>query len=216
MRYLAFGFWRALSNYWHFEQTVTDNSRIEKPLTKLAKALKFYIAIRSWHKQAQGKTKLFYRHRQSIETSASGFWKALGAYWYFKQTITNNSRIIKPLTTWTNTLELYIAILSYTFTTLDTLRMISIEAYGASIGRFYSRLKYFTNAQNIVSIRSWNIHIILLLLLFLLYLAILLRTFFALFMLVTIDVVYVNTVRFILKTRLMLLVIQRYIIVFSI
>ena len=75
--------------------------------------------------------------------------------------------------------------------------MISTEAYCASIGRFYDRLKDCTNAQNAVSIRSGNVHIILLLLLFLLlYLSILLRAIFALFMLVTIDVVYVNTVRF--------------------
>ena len=196
---------------------ITDNSRIEKPLTRWAKPLEFYIATRSWHRHAQGKTKLLCRHLQFIETSTSGLWKAIGTYWYFEQTITNNSRIIKPLTTWTKTLELYIAILFYTFATLDTLRMISIEAYRASIGRFYNRLKHCTNAQNVVSIRSGNVPIILLLLLFLLlYLPILLHAFFALFMLVTIDVVYVNTVRFMLKTRLMLLVIQRYIIVFSI
>ena len=77
------------------------------------------------------------------------------------------------------------------------MRMISIEAYRASIGRFYNRLKHCTNAQNVVSIRSGNVPIILLLLLFLLlYLPILLHAFFALFMLVTIDVVYVNTMRF--------------------
>ena len=153
--------------------------------------------IRFWHRQGQGKTKLFYKDLQSIETSTSGFRKALGTYWYFEQTIANNSRIVKPLKTWTKTLELYILILFYIFATLDTLRMISIEAYRASIGRFYNRLKHCTNAQNVVSIRSGNAHIILLLLLFLLlYLPILLHAFFALFMLVTIDVVYVNTVRF--------------------
>ena len=99
---------------------------------------------------------------------------------------------------WTKTLELYIVISFYTtFATSDTMRMISIEAYRASIGRFYNRLKHCTNAQNVVSIRSGNVPIILLLLLFLLlYLPILLHAFFALFMLVTIDVVYVNTVRF--------------------
>ena len=111
--------------------------------------------------------------------------------------MTNNSRIAKPLTTWTKTFELYIGNLFYTFTTLDTLRMISIEAYRASTGRFYNRLKHFTNNQNVVFIRSKNVHIILLFLLFsLLYLPILLHPFCALFMLVTIDVVYVNTVRF--------------------
>ena len=85
----------------------------------------------------------------------------------------------------------------YTFTTLDTLRMISIEAYRASTGRFYNRLEHLTNNQNVVFIRSGNVHIILLFLLFsLLCLPILLHAFCALFMLVTIDVVYVNTVRF--------------------
>ena len=52
--------------------------------------------------------------RKSIETGTSGFWKALGTYWYFKQNITNNSRIAKPLGRWTKTLELYIVNLVYT------------------------------------------------------------------------------------------------------
>ena len=159
---------------------ITDNSRIEKPLTRWAKPLEFYIATRSWHRHAQGKTKLLCRHLQFIETSTSGLWKAIGTYWYFEQTITNNSRIIKPLTTWTKTLELCIVILFHTFATLEALRMISIKAYCASIGRFYNRLKHCTNAQNVVSIRSGNVHIILLLLLFLLYLPILFHAFFVL------------------------------------
>ena len=96
----------------------------------------------------------------------------------------------------TKTLELYIVNLFYIFATLDTLIMITIEAYCASIGRFYNRLKHFHNAQNVVSIRSGNVHIILFLLFSLLYLPTLLHAFFALFMLVTIDIVYVNTVRF--------------------
>ena len=75
--------------------------------------------------------------------------------------------------------------------------MIAIEAYRVSIGRFYNRLRHFTNAQNLVCIISGNVYIILLFLLFsLLYLPILLHAFFALFMLVTTDIVYVNTVRF--------------------
>ena len=65
--------------------------------------------------------------------------------------------------------------------------MISIEAYHASIGRFYNILKHFTSAQNVVSIWIG---------LSLLYLPILLHAFFALFLLLTIDFVYVNTVRF--------------------
>ena len=109
---------------------------------------------------------MFYRHLQTIETSTCGFWKTLGTYWYLQQTIINNLRIVNPLTTRTKTLELYIVILFYTFATLDTLRMISIEAYRASIGRFYNRLKHCTNAQNVVSIRSGDVHIILLLLFF--------------------------------------------------
>ena len=97
----------------------------------------------------------------------------------------------------TKTFELYIVNLFYTLSALDTLRMISIEAYCASIERFYNRLKHFTNTQNIVFIRSENVHVILLFLLFsFLYLTTPLHAFCALFMLVTIDVVYVNTVRF--------------------
>ena len=75
--------------------------------------------------------------------------------------------------------------------------MRSIRAYRASIGRLHNRLKHCTNGQNVISIRNGNVHIILLLLLFLLlYFRMLLHAFFALFMLITIDVVYVNTVRF--------------------
>ena len=81
--------------------------------------------------------------------------------------------------------------------TFATLKMISIEAYRASIGRFYNRLRHFTNTQNVVSIRSGNVYTILLFLLFsLLYLSMLLHALFGLFLLVTIDVVYVNSVRF--------------------
>ena len=75
--------------------------------------------------------------------------------------------------------------------------MISIEAYRATIGKFYNRLRHFANAQNIVSIRIGNVYIILLFLLLpLLYLPILSHALFVLFILVTIDVVYVNSVRF--------------------
>ena len=75
--------------------------------------------------------------------------------------------------------------------------MISTEAYHASIGRFYNRLRHFANAQNVVSVRSGIVYIILLSLLFsLLYLPILLHALFALFMLETIGVVFVNSVRF--------------------
>ena len=70
------------------------------------------------------------------------------------------------------------------------MRMISIEAHRASIGRFYNRLRHFVNAQNVISF------VILLFLLFLLYLSIPLHVLFALFMLVAIDVAYVNSVRF--------------------
>ena len=84
--------------------------------------------------------------------------------------------------------------LLYTFATL---RMISIEAYCVSISRFCNRLTHFANTQNVVSIRSGNVYIILLFLLFsMLYLPILLYALCALFLLVTIDVVYINSVRF--------------------
>ena len=63
--------------------------------------------------------------------------------------------------------------------------------------RFYNRLRYFVNAQDLVSIRSGNVCTILLFLLFSLsYLPILLRALFGLFLLVTINIVYINSVRF--------------------
>ena len=81
--------------------------------------------------------------------------------------------------------------------TFATLRMISVEAYCASIGRFYNRLRHFTNAQIIISITGGNVYIILLFLLFsVFYLPILLLALFALFVLVTVDVVYINLMRF--------------------
>ena len=86
-------------------------------------------------------------------------------------------------------MNLFYTISLYNFATLDLLRMISIEAYHASIGRFYNRLRHFANGQNVVSIRCGNILTILLFLLFsVLYLPILLDDFFALFIAVTIDV----------------------------
>ena len=75
--------------------------------------------------------------------------------------------------------------------------VISIDVYCASIGRFYNRLWDFANARNVVSIRSGNVYNILLLLLFLLlYLPILLHAPLALFLLITTDVTYVNSVGF--------------------
>ena len=75
--------------------------------------------------------------------------------------------------------------------------MISNEAYCPSFGRFSNRVRHFANAQNAVSIRSGNVYTILLFLLFsLLYLPVLLHALFALFILVTIDAIYVNSVRF--------------------
>ena len=38
--------------------------------------------------------------------------------------------------------------------------MISIEAYCASIGRFYNQVRHFANPQNVVSIRSGNVYMI--------------------------------------------------------
>ena len=75
--------------------------------------------------------------------------------------------------------------------------MISIEAYRAFIERFYNRLRHFANAQNVLSVKSWDVCTILLFLVFsLLYLPILLHALFSLFLLVIIDFVYVNSVRF--------------------
>ena len=87
-----------------------------------------------------------------------------------------------------------------TFATLDkmgTQTMIPIEAYRASIGRFYNRLRHFVSVQNVISIRSGNVCTIFLFLLFLLlYLPILMYAFFALFMLVSVEFFYLKSVRF--------------------
>ena len=75
--------------------------------------------------------------------------------------------------------------------------MITIETYRASIRRFYNRLRHFASTKNVVSLRIANFNTILLFLLFsLLYFPILLHALFTLFILVTIDVVYVNSMRF--------------------
>ena len=66
-----------------------------------------------WHRQAQVKTKLFYTigvFGNYIEPLTSGFWKVLGIYWRFRQTIIEYIRTEKPLTRETKILQLYIAI----------------------------------------------------------------------------------------------------------
>ena len=171
-------------------------------MTRWTKTLELYILIRSCSiNKPKWRQKFFIgTFQKSVEISTSCFWKASSTYWYFEQNTASNSRIEKPLAKWTKTFEFYILNLFYTFATLDTLIMISIEVYcvsipcfQSSIGRFYNRLRHFANAQKVVSIRSGNVCTILLFIFFsLLYLPILLL----LFLLVTIGVVYVNSVKF--------------------
>ena len=80
--------------------------------------------------------------------------------------------------------------------TLDILGMKSIEAYRTSIGRFYNRLRHFTNAQSVLSIRCKDVFTIFICFLFpLLHLPVLLYAFFAIFVLVTFDVLCLKSVR---------------------
>ena len=76
--------------------------------------------------------------------------------------------------------------------------MMCIIGYWASMGRFYNRLRHFTNAQTLVSIRcpEFPQQFVILSFSSLLNLSILLHAIFALIILVTTDVVYVNSVRF--------------------
>lgn len=77
---------------------------------------------------------------------------------------------------------------------LDTVRKIPIEAYCASTGRFYyCRLRCFANAQSFLTIRCKDVFIILLSLLFLLLYLLKIYDFLAIFVLVAIDVVYLNS-----------------------
>ena len=56
---------------------------------------------------------MLFKHKIGPEGHlTSDFWKALGTYWYFKQNLTNNSRIEKPLTRWIYAVGLYIVIRS--------------------------------------------------------------------------------------------------------
>ena len=109
------------------------------------------------------KTKRLYRHLPNV--CRDKFLVLLKGIRYLLILWTNYSRIKKPLIRWTKTLEFYIVNLFDTFATLDTLIMISIEAYRASIGKFYDRLRHFANAQKLVSIRRGNVYTILLFLL---------------------------------------------------
>ena len=78
----------------------------------------------------------------------------------------------------------------------NTLRMISIEACLVSIRRFYNRLRHFGNTWSVLFVRCKDVLIILIWLLFLfLHLQMLLYAFFAIFELVTFDVIYLKSVR---------------------
>ena len=103
-----------------------------------------------WHRQAQVKSscnlvctdKRKYRgtcfkgtFETSMEQTYFGFWKALGTYEHFEQIVANNNRIEKLLPRWIKPLKLYFNFfLSNTYIvllvigTLDTHRMIFIEA----------------------------------------------------------------------------------------
>ena len=75
--------------------------------------------------------------------------------------------------------------------------MISIEAYRASIGRFYHRLRHFCHARNAFSITCEDVLMIFVfLLLLLLYLPILLHATSVLFVWVIFDSVYIKSVRY--------------------
>ena len=69
------------------EQTIRNNSRIEKSLTRWNKTLELYIVIRFG---GTGKPKwrqnfFIGTFRKSVEISTLCFWKALGTYWYFEK-----------------------------------------------------------------------------------------------------------------------------------
>ena len=48
------GFWKALAAYWHIEQTITNNSKIEKPRTGWTKIIELCILMQT----SPGKDKL--------------------------------------------------------------------------------------------------------------------------------------------------------------
>ena len=114
-----------------------------------------------------------------------------------RQTLTNFSQPSQPRRShfekkcffWHNVL------LSFCY---ENLKMISIEAHGASIGSFYNRLKTFSNATKKAFTCRYDssYSILLYLLVSLLYLPILLHVVFTSFVLVTFDAVHVNSARF--------------------
>ena len=85
----------------------------------------------------------------------------------------------------------YIALLA--IGVLDTLKIISTEAYRASIERFYNRSRHFTNPQSLFSVRRKNLFIIFIISSSL-YLPMLLYAFLAILVFVTFDVVCLKSV----------------------
>ena len=85
----------------------------------------------------------------------------------------------------------YIALLA--IGVLDTLKIISIEAYCASFERFYNRSRHFTNPRSLFFVRRKDLFIIFIISSSL-CLPMLLYAFFAIFVFVTFDVVCLKSV----------------------
>ena len=124
-----------------------------------------------WHRQAQIQSSYFIGIvRKSIEQTYCWLLKGLRCILTLEQIIGNN-KWIEKLTRWIKPLEPYIVtcFISYTYIvlliigTLDILRLISIEAYHASIRRFCNRLRHCTNARILFSMRSEDVFTILML-----------------------------------------------------
>ena len=128
---------------------------------------KWRIAVILWHRQAQVKSSCFIgTFGKSIEPPY--LW-LLKVYRYLLTLWTNNSKQYKNWKPpWQGELKLlnycilfyilYCHTVLLTIGALDTLRMISVEA---SDGRFYKRLRHFTNAWSVFSIRCRDIFMML-------------------------------------------------------
>ena len=134
---------------------------------------KWRVAVILWHRQVQVQSGFFIStFGKSIEQTYLCFCKTWGTYWHLKQIIAelNTNKVILTWYSWTLYCNLFYIIYSYilvlTICVLDTLRMISIEDYRASIGRFYNRSRHFTNTWNLFSIGCKDLFIILICLLF--------------------------------------------------
>ena len=79
---------------------------------------------------------------------------------------------------------------------LEILRMVSIEAYCTSIGRFFGRLWHFGNTRSIFWIRYQDVFIILLCLFFIIVFSKCIICFFEIFVLVICCWILLNSVIF--------------------